>query len=107
MEVMQRMSSYFSYSIGIFRSSWWRVLALQYESFTKKTNRGEQSDRNIRKAELPLRIASLLPLIVALTISSAFSSHLINATNQKLARVSQGNGGFIPFRAFVTYSGGN
>jgi len=42
MEVMQRMSSYFSYSIGIFRSSWWRVLALQYESFTKKTNRGEQ-----------------------------------------------------------------
>ncbi len=52
MEVMTRMSSYCGYLIGIYHSSGWRVLALQYESFTKKTSRGEQSDTDMRKAEL-------------------------------------------------------
>jgi hypothetical protein len=50
MEVMTRMTSYSDYLIGIYHSSLWRVLALQYESFTKKTSRGEQSDRGINSS---------------------------------------------------------
>ncbi len=49
MELMQRMSGYSDYLIGNFPSSSWGRLAQRYDSFTKKTSRGERSESHAHR----------------------------------------------------------